>query len=935
MARKPTAKQLEQRIKELEQKFAHDITEYKLMEQALLESEKKYRSIFENITDVYYRADLEGNLILVSPSGVDLLGYDSAEEVVGKNIAKEFYVDPQERECFRQEILKHGKIIFQGTLKRKDGTPIIAETNSRLVLDQTGKPIAVEGIFRDITEHKRADDLRKINERLQQEVNQRKLAQAALRESEETYRLLVNNLPGFVFKGFKDWSVEFYDNKVELLTGFNVHTFNSGQMQWIDVIIKDDIEPARHAFIRALKTDKSYVRDYRIKSKRDDIIWIQERGYIVCNQDGDIEYVDGVFYDITDLKRAEEELKKSRALLHSTVESLPFDFFAMGKDGRYILQNSAGKERWGSIIGKRPEDLSVKSETLTSWLKANRRAFTGETLKSEVEYIRKGRKEIHHSILAPIISEGEILGILGANIDITDRKLAEEKIRKSEKKYRELYQGLRDGAASVDLQGVITEFNPAFQRMLGYSAEEIYKLSYKDITPEKWHAIEAKILEEQVLTRGYSGTYEKEYIRKDETVFPVELRTYLVRNEEGHPEGMWATIRNISDRKAAEKQLLHFQKMEAVGTLAGGIAHDFNNLLQAVQGYTDLLLFDRDESDPDYSKLQQIAHAAQRGGELTRQLLTFSRKVESKKMLLDLNREVGQAVRLLQRTIPKMIDIELRLAEPLKAVEADPVQVEQVIMNLAINAKDAMPEGGRLIIRTENASLDEGYCRTHLGAKPGDYVLLAVADTGHGMHKGILDRIFEPFFTTKEVGKGTGLGLAIVYGIVKSHHGYINCYSEPGEGTSFKIYFPARAQAAGLEEQELETPVKGGTETVLLVDDEDAIRELGKQILEKFGYNVLTAVDGESALDLYRREQDRIDLVVLDLIMPGMGGKRCLEELLKANARARVLIASGYSDTIPIKETVAMGARNFIGKPYEIKKMLAMVRQVLDEDGII
>jgi nitrogen-specific signal transduction histidine kinase/ActR/RegA family two-component response regulator len=398
---------------------------------------------------------------------------------------------------------------------------------------------------------------------------------------------------------------------------------------------------------------------------------------------------------------------------------------------------------------------------------------------------------------------------------------------------------------------------------------------------------------------------------------------------------MWATIRNISDRKESEKQLLHFQKMEAVGTLAGGIAHDFNNLLQAIQGYVDLLLIDRDAGDPDYRKLQQIAHAAQRGGELTRQLLTFSRKAESKKMLLDLNREVGQAVRLLQRTIPKMIDIELRLAEPLKAVEADPVQVEQIIMNLAINAKDAMPEGGRLIIGTENASLDEGYCRTHLGAKPGDYVLLTVADTGHGINRGILDRIFEPFFTTKEVGKGTGLGLAIVYGIVKSHHGYISCFSEPGEGTSFKIYLPARAQAAGLEEQEPEAPVKAGTETVLLVDDEDAIRDLGKQILERFGYKVLTAVDGESALDLYRREQDRIDLVVLDLIMPGMGGKRCLEELLKANARARVLIASGYSDTVPIKETVALGAKNFIGKPYEIRKMLAMVRQVLDEDGII
>ncbi|MBL7180809.1 MAG: PAS domain S-box protein [Desulfobacterales bacterium] len=792
--------------------FAHDITEPKLMEQTLLESEKKYRSIFENITDGYYRADLEGNLILVSPSGVELLGYDSAEEMIGKNIAKEFYGDPQEREYLRKEILKHGKIIFQGTLKRKDGTLILTETNSRLVHDQTGKPIAVEGIFRDITEHKRADDLKRVNERLRQEVNQRKLAEEALKESEETYRLLVNNLPGFVFKGFKDWSVEFYDNKVEVLTGYNVHTFNSGRMKWIDLIVPDDIEPARKIFIRALKTDKSYARDYRITTKAGNIIWIQERGYIVCNENGDIEYVSGVFYDIT------------------------------------------------------------------------------------------------------------------------DRKFAEENIRKSEKKYRELYKGLRDGFTAVNMEGTITEFNPAFQRMLGYPEEEIRRLTYENITPKKWHPIDSKILEEQVFTRGYSDFYEKEYIGKDGRVFPVEVRTYLIRDEEGHPEGMWTTIRDITDRKEAEKQLLHFQKMEAVGTLAGGIAHDFNNLLQAIQGYADLLLLDKNESDAEYRKLQQIAYAAQRGGELTRQLLTFSRKVESKKLLLDLNRTVRQAINLLKRTIPKMIDIELRLAEPLKAVNADPSQVEQVIMNLAINAKDAMPEGGRLIIRTENASLDEEYCRTHLGATPGDYVLLTVSDTGHGMNRGTLDRIFEPFFTTKEVGKGTGLGLAIVYGIVKSYHGYITCSSEPGAGTSFKIYFPAMDKEAEPEEQETEAPVSGGTETVLLVDDEDAIRDLGKQILEKLGYNVLTAVDGESALDLYRREQGRIDLVILDLIMPGMGGKRCLEKLLKSNARAKVVIASGYSDTGPVKETIEKGAKNFIGKPYEIRKMLEMVRQVLDED---
>ncbi|MBL7180335.1 MAG: PAS domain S-box protein [Desulfobacterales bacterium] len=880
----------------------------------LQESEERYRGIVEDQTELVCRFLPDGTLSFVNDAYCRYFDKEK-EALVGKKFMP--LIPEEDRKKVEKGIgslnKKNPVMTHEHRVFTPKGEIAWQQWTNRAIFDDQGNLKEFQAVGRDITNLE--------------------MAEQALRESEELYRLLVNNLPGFVFKGFRDYSVEFYDNRVERLTGYNMHVFNSGKKKWSDLIVTDDVEPARRAFVRALKTDKFYVRDYRIKTSAGDIIWIQERGYIVCSQNGDIEYVSGVFYDVTELKTAEEELKRSRALLHSTVESLPFDFFAIGMDGRYILQNTAGKARWGNLVGKRPEDLAVKSDKLDAWLQANRRAFSGETVKSEVEYIRQGKREIHHSVVAPIVGDGEILGILGATIDITDRKLAEEGIQKSEKKYRDLYQGLRDGFAAVTMEGTFTEFNPAFQRMLGYSEAEIYRLTIKDITPERWHPVDARIIEEQVLKRGFSNIYEKEFIKKDGTIFPVELRVYLVQDDEGNPERMWATIRDVTDRKATEKQLLHFQKMDAVGTLAGGIAHDFNNLLQAIQGYTDLLMLsDRDKREPIRRELEEISRAAKRGAGLTRQLLTFSRKVESNKLLLDLNRAVRQAKNLLGRTIPKMIEIQLHLAEPLKTIDADPSQVEQVIMNLAINAKDAMPEGGRLIIRTENASLDEEYCRTHLGARPGDYVLLTVSDTGHGMNRGTLDRIFEPFFTTKEVGKGTGLGLAIVYGIVKSHHGYITCYSEPGAGTSFKIYFPAMDKEAGPEEQEIEVSVKGGTETVLLVDDEDAIRDLGKQILEKFGYNVLTAVDGESALDLYRREQGRIDLVILDLIMPGMGGMRCLEELLKSNARAKVVIASGYSDTGPVKETIEKGAKNFIGKPYVIRKMLEMVRQVIDEN---
>jgi CheY-like chemotaxis protein len=277
-----------------------------------------------------------------------------------------------------------------------------------------------------------------------------------------------------------------------------------------------------------------------------------------------------------------------------------------------------------------------------------------------------------------------------------------------------------------------------------------------------------------------------------------------------------------------------------------------------------------------------------------------------------------------------MIEIELHLDKTPAIISADPVQVEQALMNLAVNAMDAMPEGGKIIIETERATLDEEFCRTHLGARPGEYVLLTISDTGHGMNKEILGHVFEPFYTTKEVGKGTGLGLATVYGIIKTHEGYILCYSEPDIGTTFKIYLPALVQSGHWREAG-EDQFKGGDETILLVDDEQYIRELGVELLTDVGYEVLTATDGENAVELYRKEQKRIDLVILDLVIPGMGGKKCYEEILKINPLAKILIVSGYSVNGPGQEAMEAGAKGFIGKPFDVSNMLITIRNILDE----
>jgi CheY-like chemotaxis protein len=372
--------------------------------------------------------------------------------------------------------------------------------------------------------------------------------------------------------------------------------------------------------------------------------------------------------------------------------------------------------------------------------------------------------------------------------------------------------------------------------------------------------------------------------------------------------------------------------MESLGTMAGGIAHDFNNLLTIILGYTDVLLESRMEGDPDREDLRRIRYAAGKGADLVKRILTFSRKTESRPLDLDLNQRIRQTQRFLQRTIPKMIDIDLILADDLARIHADPTQVDQILMNLAVNARDAMPEGGKLVIETANVVLDEEYAQTHFGAKTGEYVLLSMSDSGHGMDKETLDHIFEPFFTTKEAGKGTGLGLAVVYGIVTHHNGYITCNSEPGRGTTFKIYLPvAKVETKPDVATSREIPAYG-TETILLVDDEEFVRDLGKRILERSGYTVLTASNGKEALDAYKRKKEDISLVILDLIMPEMSGMQCLEELLQINPNTLVLIASGFAVDRQTKEAIETAAKGFLSKPYNVMQMPQLVREVLDTE---
>lgn len=589
-----------------------------------------------------------------------------------------------------------------------------------------------------------------------------------------------------------------------------------------------------------------------------------------------------------------------------------------GKNARMLYASDEEYDRVGKVIGTLGPDRKT-AEIETKWLRKDGSMF--DCL-------------IRYALLDPESGSGATVAIVE---DITDRKLAENALRQSEERYRSLVENTLDGYFICEIPSARIIFvNQRGCDLFGYTMEEALNLSLWDTVAPEDHA-RLKERFKKRMERESLGQPDITYTgkRKDGSRFRAQVATSVVMFQE--QAALQGVFKDITEQERLERQLRQAQKMEAIGTLAGGIAHDFNNLLQAILGYTQILTIEKEADDPERSKLEQIEKSAMRASELTQQLLTFSRKVESKLRPVDLNLEVKQVQKLLKRTIPKMINIELHLEKDLHVVNADPAQVEQVMMNLAVNARDAMPEEGNLLIETENIFLDEQYCRAHPGAVPGQYVCLSITDTGHGMDRETLDHIFEPFYTTKEVGKGTGLGLSMVYGIVKSHRGYIMCYSEPGIGTTFKIYLPAVEKEDQREKTESVREAKkvpGGKETILLVDDEELLRAVGKETLEQFGYTVLTASDGESALKYYSEKKGEISLVILDLMMPGMGGKQCLEQLLAMDPDTKVVIASGYSVNGPTKATLEAGAKGFIKKPFDLKQMLKVVRKVLDQEKV-
>ncbi len=619
-----------------------------------------------------------------------------------------------------------------------------------------------------------------------------------------------------------------------------------------------------------------------------------------------------------------------RNLVDSTSDSL----YLVDADCRYLFMNNNHMRRL-EISEAKPTGISYQdfhSPEQNARFEANVKAVyeTGASIHDEHQSLRDGGYFLR--TFSPVRDSANPKNIIAVSVvskDITQRREVEEALEKSEEKYRQLIEHSSE-AIFIITDGAIGFSNNRIEKMLGYPVTDLPFIPFLDLVISEDREMVAE--RQKAILQGDNAAANVSFrmVSKEGATLWVETNSVMIQWE-----NLPATLnfmRDITKQKRTETRLLQAQKMESIGTLAGGIAHDFNNLLMGIQGHASLTLLKLDKNAPHYEHIKTIETLVMSGANLTRQLLGFARGGKYEVKRVDLNALIDKTSETIGRT-KKEIRIHRYLKDKLWPTDVDQGQIEQVLLNLFVNAWQAMPGGGDLFIETTNVTLDENHF-THYNVKSGRYVKIAVTDTGVGMDEKTRERIFEPFFTTKEMGRGTGLGLASVYGIIKNHNGFINVYSEKGQGSTFNIFLPASDKKDEKEKypkSENVVYMSPSTETILLVDDEAIILDVAGEMLKSLGYNVITAQDGPSVVDLYREQQEQIDLVILDMVMPDMGGGEIFDEIKKINPRAKVLLSSGYSLNGKASKIIARGCDGFIQKPFTMEDISKQLRMILSQ----